>query len=131
MKLLLDTCTLLWALSDNDILPNEIKAMIDDENNDIYYSFTSLWEIQIKNQKNKELMPVCAEDIADATFNAGVEVIQFDLLDLHILKDIINQNIHKDPFDHMLLAMARANKMTLVTHDKVLGEYKGVKVLCY
>ena len=131
MDLLLDTCTILWAIGDSNMLPNKIKAMIDDDNNEIYYSFTSLWEIEIKHQKNSTLMPICSRDVAETMQNAGAQAIQFDLADLNVLKDIIGQNIHKDPFDHMLLAMAKANKVTLLTHDKNLEKYQGVKVLSY
>lgn len=131
MNILLDTCTLLWAMNDSEMIPNRIKEMIDDDENDVYYSFTSLWEIEIKHQKNEELMPVCAEDIAEVMHIAGAEIMQFDLADILALKEIISQNIHRDPFDHMLLAMAKTNKLTLLTHDKNLEKYKGVNVLSY
>lgn len=131
MKLLLDTCTLLWAISDSKMLPNKIKEMIDDADNEIYISFTSLWEIEIKHQKNKESMPFRATDVAEKLKGTDVEPMYFDLADLYVLEEIIKQNIHKDPFDHMLLAMAKTDNSILVTHDKNLEKYQGINILSY
>ena len=36
--------------------------------------------------------------------------------------------LHRDPFDHLLLAQAKVEGLTLVTHDRILGDY-GVPVL--
>lgn len=131
MDLLLDTCTILWMIGGSNSIPKDIVKTIDSEDNKVFYSFTSLWEIEIKHQKNKELMPFRAFEIAEKMHYAGAEVLQFDLADICALEEIVSQNIHKDPFDHMLLAMAKIDGMTLVTHDKNLEKYQGVKVLSY
>lgn len=122
---------MLWMIGGNKSIPKDIVKMIDNEDNKVFYSFTSLWEIEIKHQKNKELMPLRAFDVAEKMHFAGAEALDFNLIDICLLEEIISQNIHKDPFDHMLLAMAKNDGMTLVTHDKNLEKYQGVKVICY
>ena len=131
MELLLDTCTLLWAISDSDKLPKEIKKMIDDEKNTVFISIASKWEIEIKHQKNPSTMPFTAVDVEN-------EIVLTDIRDLNIrveylneLKNIVSQGIQKDPFDHLLLATAKNEGMTLLTHDENVAKYQGVNVLFY
>ena len=58
MELLLDTCTLLWMIGGDKNLPKKIVEMIEDDNNTVYISVSSLWEVEIKHQKSKQLMPI-------------------------------------------------------------------------
>ena len=55
MKILLDTHIAIWAVLDSEELPNTAKAMILDENNEIYYSTASVWEITIKHMAHPEM----------------------------------------------------------------------------
>lgn len=49
MKILLDTHMLLWALTDDPKLPQKAREIIEQDENDIYYSMISLWEIELKH----------------------------------------------------------------------------------
>ena len=71
MKLLLDTHTLLWALGSPEKLPEYIIEMICNENNDVYLSAASLWEISIKHKKAPTKMPFTATQIRDYCQRAG------------------------------------------------------------
>lgn len=53
MKYLLDTCTALAAMSSAVTFDKKIKDIILDKRNQIYYSTISMWEVEIKHQKNK------------------------------------------------------------------------------
>ena len=53
MKLLLDTHTFLWFVNDNPRLSAYLKDLIEDEDNSIYLSFASLWEMSIKYNLGK------------------------------------------------------------------------------
>ena len=131
MELLLDTCTLLWMIGGDKNLPKKIVEMIEDDNNTVYISVSSLWEVEIKHQKSKQLMPIDTFDIVNAIRSTKINNIGFNEEHLMELGFIVQQNIHKDPFDHLLLAIAREEGMVLVTHDNVLTEYQGVKILHY
>ncbi len=54
MKILLDTHIAIWAVLDSEELSDEARAMILDENNEIYYSAASVWEITIKHMAHPE-----------------------------------------------------------------------------
>ena len=131
MKILLDTHVIIWALEDSPRLPLYIREMIIDETNEIYVSSISLWEIAIKHQKNPNLMPYNEKDILNVILRSGF--ILLDIRDENIisLPEIMKQNIHKDPFDHMLLAIAMNENATLLSHDSILKSYTGIKVVTY
>lgn len=122
MKLLLDTHVILWALSDSNYLPLDIKELICDENNEIYVSAVSLWEIAIKHKKSPKLMPYTAIQIRDYCQRAGYYFLSLNIDNISIY-DKKDFNLHKDPFDHMLLAQSESNNMKLITHDKILADY--------
>ena len=54
MKILLDTHIAIWAVLDSEELPDEARTMILDEDNEIYYSAASVWEITIKHMAHPE-----------------------------------------------------------------------------
>ena len=132
MELLLDTSTLLLALFNSAKLPKNVKELIDDSENDIYVSTVSLWEIAIKHNSHPELMPYNLKKIYD--------VIQ-EYTDFHIMpidpeyilafEIIAKQKINRDPFDQLLVSVAKTNTMSLVTHDKNILKYKGIKFVSY
>ena len=121
MKLLLDTHLLLWAAMDN--LSEEAKKLLLDENNILYFSPASIWEIVIKKSLGRD------------DFNVDAEVLRRGLLDNQYLElPITSQHalavsdlpaIHKDPFDRILLAQAKSEGFSLVTSDSLLRKYAG------
>ena len=58
MNILLDTHILIWALNEDPRLPEKAKEMILDEDNAVYYSSVSIWEIAIKHAKYPNEVPV-------------------------------------------------------------------------
>ena len=131
MKYLLDTHSLIWALSGRDNI-KKISNIIEDKANEIYVSAASLWEIQIKNITRPETMPFSAKTIFDLISNST----DYNLLPItheyvFALKDIMKQKIHRDPFDHMILSTALVNNLILLTHDDKMGKYSGVKTLLF
>ena len=48
MRLLLDTHVLLWTVAFSRRLPTEARRLIEDPENEVFYSAASLWEIAIK-----------------------------------------------------------------------------------
>jgi len=122
MKLLLDTHVLIWALEDSPRLPLEIRNAIIDENNQIFVSTTSLWEIAIKHQKKPELMKYSATQIRDYSMRAGYIFLSLSL-DAISTYDKADLSMHKDLFDQMLVCQSQAHNMRLLTHDEKLKSF--------
>ena len=71
MKLLLDTHILLWVLSDAAQLPQKVRRLLENEENEVYYSLASLWEIQIKYLAHPGQMSFTAEQVAGYCSESG------------------------------------------------------------
>ena len=122
MKLLLDTHVLLWALEDSPKLPIYIRDTLLDENNEIYVSSLSLWEIAIKHKNHPDALPFNANQIREFAQRAGYIFLSLNLDAISIFdrNDLSN---HKDPFDQMLVCQSQAHNMRLLTHDAKSKEY--------
>lgn len=126
MRILLDTHILLWALSNDAKLPEKARELIKNEENEIYYSVVSLWEVEIKHLAHPDIMPVSAEEISEYCEQSGYK--QITIKENHIftikgLKRKKNTQPHKDPFDRMLICQADVEKMVFITHDFLIPGY--------
>jgi PIN domain nuclease of toxin-antitoxin system len=118
MRLLLDTHVVLWWLADAAELSREAHAAIAAPDNLVHVSAISLWEIVLKRSLGKLSMP---DDWAQA-----LERESFRRLPVtweHALKVGALPDLHRDPFDRLLLAQALAENLTLVTSDDTLLRY--------
>ena len=122
MKLLLDTHILLWAAAEPEQLSKQAKALIEDPQNQLYFSAASLWEIAIKNKLGradfKVDLPVLRRNLLDNGFEEiainGANTLALDTL----------PPIHKDPFDRILIAQVNVEGITLMTADSTVVEYQ-------
>ena len=124
MRLLLDTHALLWSLNDDPALGAKARALISDPSNDVLVSVASLWEIVVKMRVGK-----LAADIEE--IDAAIDSQGFDRLDIavpHLAELAALPQHHRDPFDHLLIAQARAEQLTLVSRDSSFPAY-GVPLL--
>ncbi len=111
MKLLLDTQIALWWLTGSKRLRPRVKRQIMESA--CYLSVASLWEVAIKFQIGK--LPIPPETYRLEMLNAGVTMLP--ILDTHVLALTQNDPNHRDPFDNVLLAVARAEQLKLLTSD--------------
>src|SRR6202049_2150025 len=119
MRLLLDTHTLLWWLSENASLPVSARKIIANKNNDVLVSAASAWEIATKVRLGK--LPVAIDLAHD--FSAYLERERFDTVAVsveHGIRAGLLPGPHKDPFDRMLIAQALAENIPIVSNDRVL-----------
>lgn len=126
MNILLDTHYLLWTILGDDSLSKEVKYLIMDPSNDIYYSILSLWEIEIKHLKRPQDMMVDAREVEAYCLYSGFKllpVFSSHILALSTLHRDENAKPHKDPFDRLLIAQAKTSNMIFLTHDELLPAY--------
>ena len=121
MKLLLDTHILLWAAGELEQLSNQAKALMEDPQNQLYFSAASLWEISIKNKLGRADFKVDLAVLRRNLLDNGYEEIA--ITSNHTLGLDALPNIHKDPFDRMLIAQTAVEGITLMTADSVVAGY--------
>jgi PIN domain nuclease of toxin-antitoxin system len=127
VKVLLDTCTFLWIASESPKLSEGASEIYLDENNELYLSAASIWEIGIKyasgklslSQRPDILIPKTRKATGIATLNIDEESA------LHAGR---LPALHADPFDRMLIAQAVIHGMTILTPDPLIERY-AVRVL--
>jgi PIN domain nuclease of toxin-antitoxin system len=127
MNLLLDTHILIWALNEDPRLPGQARELILDENNAVYYSSVSVWEIAIKHAKYPEEVEFTGKELSQFCQEAGF--LSVEMRDRHVfaLETITRAEgapPHHDPFDRMLIAQAKAENMAFITHDSMLPYYE-------
>jgi PIN domain nuclease of toxin-antitoxin system len=122
MKLLLDTHAFLWLASDITKLSPNVQRLLSNEENEIYLSVASLWEMSIKLGMGKLHI---GKPLAQIVIEQQ-QVNHIQLLAIHASHALAVQELpphHKDPFDRMLVAQARLELMTLLTEDATLKLY--------
>ena len=127
MKILLDTHMIIWAITDDKRLSRQAKDLIGSDNNMIFYSVASLWEIALKNQKSPEKCPYNEQVIAEYCDQAGY--ICMDIQPGHIfgIRELNTKPgkclSNHDPFDRILISQAKTEKSILVSHDTAFKKY--------
>lgn len=126
MKYLLDSHILIWALFADEKLPQEAFTVINDPKNEIYYSVASVWEIGIKHNKSPEKMPISSQLLAEGCDKADMRslpITREHVIAVTCLSRAKNTPPHNDPFDRILIAQAKTEGMTFLTHDHLLKDY--------
>ena len=122
MRLLLDTHIYLWFISNNNNLPNHLKLMVSDLNNEVYLSVVSEWEIIVKHQLGKLPLPQPPKTyLPQARQRHGIIALPLD--ETAVLRLTELPPIHRDPFDRMLICQAVEHNLTLLTVDNTVLSY--------
>jgi PIN domain nuclease of toxin-antitoxin system len=116
MRLLLDTHVVLWWLTDDPGLADDVKDRIDTEV-DVFVSAATVWEITIKQALGK----VGPADLPERV--ASSELRELPITSRHAIQAGRLPFIHRDPFDRMLVAQAQCEGLTLVTRDADIQKY--------
>ena len=118
MRLLLDTHLILWWLKDDAQLTKKAKDLISNPEQIIFFSSVSIWEMSIKQASGKLKVP---DNIIDILLIEGFD--ELSITSQHAAQAGSLPNHHKDPFDRMLIAQAKQEDLTLVTHDSHIQKY--------
>ncbi len=124
MKLLLDTCAMIWMMEDNPRLSTAARQAIENEDNEVSISMVSLQEIAIKTALGKlSLHGITISDIPIEFERQGVTMVEITAVDCERYTTLSVLDHHKDPFDRLLVCQALNRKLTLVSADSKMTEY--------
>jgi PIN domain nuclease of toxin-antitoxin system len=124
LRLLLDTHIVLWRLTDNPRLSKRAIEIMDDEASSVSVSAISIWEVAIKHARRRgraDDMPYSGQQFLRSLERTGISPMAVDPIHAAAVDDL--PLLHGDPFDRFLLATARHEGMTLLTHDATLAAY--------
>ena len=114
MRLLLDSHTLFWAVSEDRKLSGTAQRLILDEENDVFYSPVNLYEITFKAHRGR--MPEAARHVPETALASGFK--ELGLTSLHLVHAARLDWSHGDPWDRILLAQATLEDLYLVSVDE-------------
>jgi PIN domain nuclease of toxin-antitoxin system len=120
VDLLLDTHVFIWWDANDRRLSKTIRQAIEDFGNRAVVSAASVWEISIKRTTGKLKFH---HDTLAAIERNGFESL--DITPIHAEAAGSLPLHHTDPFDRLLIAQARQEKLVLVTQDRQLLSYGG------
>ena len=121
MKLLLDTQMLIWAAAQPELLPEKARQLIENAENELFFTPASLWEIAIKSGLNKPNFNLDDRILRRGLLDNGYQELVISSLHTVGVNDL--PHIHKDHFDRLLLAQAKAEGILLLTSDITLSDY--------
>lgn len=122
MRLLLDTHALLWWLAGDAALSAAAKSALADDNNDIFVSAASTWEISTKHRLGKlPGVAAIASDLAGSIADQGFLGLPVTLR--HGQAAGALPGLHRDPFDRMLIAQALIEQLVLVSNERLFDDY--------
>ena len=122
MRILLDTCTFLWIVRSDPQLSDRAAEAFGTPDNPVFFSSISAWEISVKWSIGKLILPYPPEQFIPRErkrhFIEELRLSEKDTFSLSKLPDI-----HKDPFDRMLICQAVENGLTILTPDQHIQRY--------
>lgn len=116
MKVLLDTCALLWFLRDDSELSEKAAQLIENPDTEGFVSVVSIWEIAIKASLGKIQTPVGFQDsLEDKLKASGFNILPIEFQ--HAAGVYALPSVHQDPFDRLLISQCKVEKLTAITND--------------
>lgn len=121
-RYLLDTHIYLWLNDETEKLPQAIDKIVQDDNNELIISMATIWEIQIKYQLKKLILPKPFKQMISEIKSENLYTI-LPINEHHILNLQNLEFFHKDPFDRIIISQAMLENLTLLTVDEHIIKY--------
>jgi PIN domain nuclease of toxin-antitoxin system len=112
---------LLWAIGASHRLSRDARAWLEDPRNTVLFSAASIWEIAIKSGLGRKDFRVDLARLLAAADETGF--LELPVTSVHAARLERLADVHKDPFDRLLIAQAMAESALLVTNDASLRRY--------
>lgn len=131
MNYLLDTHTCLWSLFSTNLLSRKANEVIVDPIHSIYVSTISFWEISLKYSLGKiELTHIVPDELPQFVRHTGLEILDLSENTASSFYKLPRE-LHKDPFDRLLVWEAIQRDLILISKDPSLKAYEkyGLKLV--
>lgn len=121
MRLLLDTCTFLWLSMEPNRLSQTANDAIRNDDNEVYLSNVSVWEIVLKYQTGKLPLAVPPREwLAEHAPFFHIEPLPIQTEAIFASGEL--PPVHRDPFDRLIAAHADLNGLTVVSPDPAFAK---------
>lgn len=118
-----DTHLILWAVKEPERLPTTARELMEDPENELFFSSVTIWEIAIKQALKRSDFVGDSRVIRRGLLDGGFKEIA--LTSDHAVHVADLPPIHQDPFDRILIAQGISEDITLLTSDMKIAQYPG------
>jgi PIN domain nuclease of toxin-antitoxin system len=122
MNFLLDTHVFLWLAACPEKLSSKVEQLVLNTENILFFSIVSLWEMQIKIQLGKLTLDMPLVELWHGQ-QAKSLLMLLPAKEEHVWTLANLPQIHKDPFDRLLIAQSLHENMPFITADETIGKY--------
>ena len=120
MKYLLDTNILVYFLCNPAELSADARRIITTEK-ELNISIVSLWEIAIKQSFGKLNISLTIPQIEKVCISRDIKILPISSIEIENIKSLTQ--IHKDPFDRLIISQAQNQNLCIVTSDTIIPQY--------
>jgi PIN domain nuclease of toxin-antitoxin system len=126
MKLLLDTCCIIWAVSEPSSLSKDARSLLTADEADIYVSVISLAELACAVERRRVIID--GHWKTWFRYYTDLNGWKVETISLEIMEEAYSlpDNFHADPADRIITATARLNHCTILTADRKILDYPHV-----
>lgn len=122
MRAMLDTHAFIWWVMNDPQLSLTAKTIIADPGNLLFLSAASAWEIVIKVRLGKLTLPEAPESYIPSRLKMNrFESLSIQLV--HALQVKHLPDLHRDPFDRIIIAQSQVENIPIVTVDSQIMQY--------
>ncbi len=122
MRLLLDTHTFIWYVTDNPRLSAHVKLLIEDENNEKLVSIASIWKMAIKHSIGRLNFSLpFMEFVRQPLTVSNIGLLEINLPHIEVVASLPLH--HRDPFDRLIIAQSMAQQIPILSVDAIFDAY--------
>jgi PIN domain nuclease of toxin-antitoxin system len=129
MKLLLDTCCIIWSISKPEAISQTAKALLTADDSEIHVSVISVAEIACAVERGRMII----DRHWKKWFRHYIDLNdwQVDSIDLDIMEEAYSlpESFHADPADRIITATTRLKNYSLLTADRKILSYPHVNAI--
>ncbi|MDH5428612.1 MAG: type II toxin-antitoxin system VapC family toxin [Nitrospirota bacterium] len=122
MKYLFDTHVMLWFLEDADELSKKARQILQNGENELFWSAASFWELTVKISLGKLKLQKGWQAFLEQEKKVN-RILDLPIHERHCEPHLTLPWIHRDPFDRLLICQAISEKFTLLTKDEIIRQY--------
>ncbi|MBE0492618.1 MAG: type II toxin-antitoxin system VapC family toxin [Sulfurospirillum sp.] len=124
-RYIIDTHIFLWLLFDPEKIDKSKLETLQNPKNKVYTTSISFWEISLKYGLGKlELNGIGPEALPEKAQKMGVDILEIDAATMSSFYKLPKVEVHKDPFDRIIIWKCINDNLTLVSQDRKFPEYE-------
>ncbi|MBE9120528.1 type II toxin-antitoxin system VapC family toxin [Tychonema sp. LEGE 07199] len=122
MRLLLDTHTFIWYVTDNPRLSANVKLLIEDENNEKLVSIASIWEMAIKHSIGRLNFSLPFMEFVEHQLSvSNIGLLEINLNHIEVVASLPLH--HRAPFDRLIIAQSMSEQIPVLSVDAIFDAY--------